>query len=118
MAITLRTTDNTAVMVAQNELKKLYRVLEHKVNERLEACYTEEEDGHKIFYEPPDLKWYMQELRKAAETISKIEAKREETITKGKIDIMKMMAAQAKLSRKDREKIRREYIEVDANEPD
>ena len=116
-ALTLRNVDKTAPMVAQEEMRGIYKVLENKVNERLEACYTEEDaEGHKEFYEPPDLKWYLQELRKTGEVISKLDVRREETHIKGKVNIMKIMAEQAKLSRDDREEARRKYVEVDVDD--
>jgi hypothetical protein len=113
--LTVRKTDQTAPMVAQDHMKQLYRVLQEKVNERLEACHTEEEDGEKTFYEPPDLKWYLQEVRRTAESISKLEARREETMVKAKVDVLSIMESQSQLTREDRLKARKKYVEV---EPD
>lgn len=103
-----------APLAANMEYKKLYNVIYENVERRLEACRMEEDDdGVMQFYEPDDLKWYLVELRKCIQPIMKLTGERENKIMESKVDIMKFMASQASMTKEQKEKIRRDTINVE-----
>lgn len=99
----------TAPILARKELQNYYNYIYTAVQDRLSLVYTEMgDDDHKKIREPPDLKWYLQELRKTATEISKLESASEREMIKGKTEVAKTMVKE--MSREEKIKARREII--------
>jgi len=111
--ITLDDADLTAPMVAKTEMNKIYNVLYDQVQKRLETCEAVPDGTGGIeFKEPADMKWYLRELRETAKVMATLEQTEKTVEAKTAVDIMKIMAQQMKLSREEKEKYRRDIIEV------
>jgi len=112
--ITLDDADLTAPMVAKTEMNKIYNVLYDQVQKRLETCEAVPDGAGGIeFKEPADMKWYLRELRETAKVMATLEQTEKTVEAKTAVDIMKIMAQQMKLSRKEKEQYRRDVIEVE-----
>ena len=117
MSLITLETDLTAITVAKKEIQKLRAVVGDQLERRLKACSeVEDDDGNIMFIEPPDMKWYVKEYRETLKVEAQLEQETKRDTAKTAIDLISIMAQQTKLSRDEKEKYRREVIDVEANE--
>jgi len=106
MSLITLETDLTAVEVARMQIQKLRAV----VGDQLE------DEGNVMFIEPPDMKWYIKEYRETLKVEAQLEQEKKRDDSKTAIDLISIMAQQVKLTRDEKEKYRREVIDVDVYE--
>ena len=117
MSLITLETDLTAVEVAKTQIQKLRAVMGDQLERRLKACSEDVDDeGNVMFIEPPDMKWYMKEYRETLKVEAQLEQVKKRDEAKTAVDLISIMAQQTKLTRDEREKYRREVIDVEAHE--